>query len=81
MPHRMRKPFYSTEEWRLMQAAHRVASNELGRSASSHENADRLARRVIVLFDRGLRDQAALAAAAASLERLASAIVARREGL
>ncbi|NTS31372.1 hypothetical protein HQ945_08910 [Phyllobacterium sp. BT25] len=76
----MRKLYYTADEWRLMQAAHLAASEALGRSPSSHENADRLARRVILFFDRGLRDEAALAYAAASVERLASAIVARREG-
>lgn len=80
MPHRMQKLYYTGDEWRLMRAAHLAASRALGRSPSSDENADRLARRVILLFDRGLRDQAALAHAAATVERLASAIVARRAG-
>lgn len=79
MPRTIKKLFYTRDDCRLMHAAHLTASRELGRSASD-ENADRLAHRVITLFDRGLRDEESLAHAAAYMERLAAAIVARRAG-
>ena len=42
---RLKKLFYSSEDWNLMQRAHLRASKQLQRCPKSHENADRLARR------------------------------------
>ena len=63
-----------------MQASHRAASELLGRSAHSHEYADRLTRRVMTLFDQGMRDQAVIATTTANQEQLVAAVLARREG-
>jgi hypothetical protein len=76
MPRPFRNFFYSSQDWNLMQAALVQATKELQRS-SNHEHADRLARRVMTLFDQGLRDETVIAAAAAHQERLIARIVSR----
>ena len=78
MRHLTRTHFYTSEDWKLMQAAHLSASNLLDRSAHTHEDANRLARRVMMLFDAGLRDQKVIAKVAAHQEQIASLIAARR---
>ncbi len=59
---------YSSQDWDIMQRAHEKASELLGRSPSTHEYANRLARTVMKLFDRGLRDPEVLAWVAANHE-------------
>lgn len=71
---RLRKLFYSSEDWNLMQRAHLKASQQLQLCPKSHEDADRLARRVMTLFDEGLRDEAAIVSAAVFQERLVTEI-------
>jgi cation transport regulator ChaC len=48
---------YSTEDWMTMQTAHMMASAILQRDPTTHENADRLARTVMKLFDQGMHDR------------------------
>ena len=80
MRHTTRKLFYSSEDWKLMQSAHLGASKLLHRSAHTHEDANRLARRVMLLFDAGLRDQKVMAKVAAHQERIACLIESDRIG-
>jgi hypothetical protein len=61
-----------------MQSALFKASTQLGRGPN-HEFADRLARRIMTLYDRGLRDEEVIAFAAAEQEELLANIVALRE--
>ena len=74
-----RQLFYSREDWDLMQAAHVHASSLLHRSARDHKDADRLARRVMLLFDRGMRDMDIIAKVAAHQEHMAAMIVAQSD--
>lgn len=55
-------------DWTILQCAHEEASRILGRSARRHKDADRLAREIFRLFDRGHRDPNIIAAIAAQLE-------------
>lgn len=55
-------------DWTILQRGHDEASRILGRSARKHEHADRLAREVFRLFDRGHRDPNIIAAIAAQSE-------------
>jgi hypothetical protein len=77
MPRQLRKLIYSSEDWNLMQHALRIATKELHRS-QGHEDADRLARRVMTLFDHGLRDPEVIARAAANQEMLVAKIASLR---
>jgi len=74
-------PCYSTEDWRLMQRALAKASEALQRCPKSHENADRLARTVMKLFDQGLRDEMLIAAKAAEQEMKATNIASYRDSM
>ncbi|QND51686.1 hypothetical protein HB779_07070 [Phyllobacterium sp. 628] len=42
---------YTDDDWRVMQAAHDLASSILGRSSKTDAHADRLGRKVIELFN------------------------------
>ncbi|MEK1888994.1 MAG: hypothetical protein AAAB35_15795 [Phyllobacterium sp.] len=75
---RLRKHSYSSEDWNLMQRAHFKASKQLQRCPKSHADADRLARRVMTLFDEGLRDEAAIVSAAVFQENLITEIMTNR---
>ncbi|MBB3147268.1 hypothetical protein FHS21_003684 [Phyllobacterium trifolii] len=75
MPRQLRKLIYSSEDWNLMQNALLTATKKLHR-AYGHEDTDRLARRVMTLFDRGLRDVEVIASAAAYQEVLVARIAA-----
>jgi hypothetical protein len=77
MPRQLRKLIYSSEDWNLMQSALFKATKKLHR-AQDHEDTDRLARRVMTLFDRGLRDINVIARAAANQEILIARIVSLR---
>ena len=70
---------YSVEDWNLMQRAHSAVSSLLQRSPCEHENAERLARTVVKLFDHGLRDEDILVAKAAEQEFMVSGIAERRD--
>lgn len=74
----LRKLFYSSEDWHLMQRAHLRASRQLQRCPKSHEDAGRLARRVMTLFDEGLRDEDAIVSAAVFQEHLVTEIMTNR---
>ena len=63
-----------------MRRAHAKASKLLGRCRHTHEHANRLARIVMKLFDRGLRDADGLAWVAANQETVKSNIASEREG-
>ncbi|TXR46299.1 histidine phosphatase family protein [Phyllobacterium endophyticum] len=65
---------YSNDDWMTMQTAHMMASAMLQRDPTTHDNAGRLARAVMKLFDRGIRDPKLIAVAAADQETLVSAI-------
>jgi hypothetical protein len=80
MTRRNRKVFYSSEDWNLMQNALVKASEQLHRGPD-HEYANRLARRVMTLFDQGLRDEEIIALNAAHQERLIARIGALRHGV
>ncbi len=77
MPRQIRKFFYSSEDWNLMQSALLRASKKLHRD-QGHEDTDRLARRVMALFDQGLRDAEVIASTAANQEILIAKIVSLR---
>ncbi|ATU94985.1 hypothetical protein [Phyllobacterium zundukense] len=68
MLHLVNQLTYSSQDWDIMQRAHTKASELLGRCPSTHENANRLARTVMNLFNRGLRDAEVLAWIAANQE-------------
>ena len=74
MLHLVNKYVYSPEDWNFMQRAHACASLKLGRDPVTHENADRLARTVMNLFNKGLRDEEAIVLRASEEEATASAI-------
>ena len=78
MLHLVNQLTYSSHDWDVMQCAHAKASELLGRCPSTHENANRLARTVMKLFDRGLRDAEVLAWIAANEETVASNIARER---
>ncbi|MDR6635909.1 cation transport regulator ChaC [Phyllobacterium sp. 1468] len=69
---------YSPEDWDTMQTAHLMASAMLGRDPTSHENAERLARTVMKLFDHGMRDAKEIAMEAVDQETQVSDIAATR---
>ncbi|WP_271896352.1 hypothetical protein [Candidatus Phyllobacterium onerii] len=71
---------YSTEDWATMQTAHRMASAILNRDPTTHENAERLARCIMKLFDQGMRDAKDIALKAAEQEASVSAIGDERDG-
>jgi hypothetical protein len=66
---------YSTEDW----TAHMMASAILQRDPTTHENADRLARTVMKLFDQGMHDPKEVAAAAVDQEIAVSQIGSQRD--
>ncbi|WP_146119537.1 hypothetical protein [Phyllobacterium phragmitis] len=59
---------YTSEDWRIMQAAYHRATALLGHGPALGKNADRLAREVMRLYNLGYRDIEALAFAAANIE-------------
>lgn len=59
---------YSGRDWDLMNRAHKRASLLLRRSSSTDEYANRLARKVMDLFDKGMRDEDLISTIAAQLE-------------
>jgi hypothetical protein len=69
---------YSTEDWMTMQTAHMMASAILQRDPTTHENADRLARTVMKLFDQGMHDPKEVAATAVDQEIAVSQIGSQR---
>jgi hypothetical protein len=77
MPRQCRKLIYSSEDWNLMQSALLKASKKLHRT-QGHEDMDRLARRVMTLFDQGLRDVDIIARTAANQELLVAKIASLR---
>lgn len=70
---------YSTEDWDLMQRAHTTASEMLHRCPKTHENADRLARTVMRLFDQGVRDENIIASRAVNEETVLLGITLLRQ--
>jgi hypothetical protein len=75
--HRLKKLIYSSQDWSLMQTALLLASKQF--EPPNYPHADRLARRVMALFDEGLRDAETLASAAAHQERLIAQIALVRD--
>lgn len=59
---------YTSKDWATMATAHEMASAMLLRDPRTHEHADRLARTVMKLFDRGLRDPKIIADQASERE-------------
>ncbi|TXR46272.1 hypothetical protein [Phyllobacterium endophyticum] len=78
MSRRLTKLQYTCEDWNVMQSALFRASKQLQRS-QNHEFTDRLARRIMTLFDQGVRDEEVLALAAMEQEELLAKIVALRK--
>jgi len=58
---------YTSEDWRIMQAAYRKSAALLDQDSASRD-ADRLAREIMRLYNLGYRDIEALAFAAANVE-------------
>ena len=77
MPRHFRNIIYYSEDWDVMESALLKATRKLHR-AQDHEDADRLARRVMTLFDQGLRDAEIIARAAANQEMLIANIASLR---
>lgn len=75
--HHLKKLIYSSQDWSVMQTALRLASKQF--EPPNHPDADRLARRVMTLFDQGLHDAQAIASAAVHQERLIAQIMLLRE--
>jgi hypothetical protein len=70
---------YSSEDWNSMQRAHNTVSALLQRCPKEHEDAERLARTVMKLFNQGIRDEDVLVAKAAEQELMVSEIAERRD--
>ncbi|MBB3149594.1 hypothetical protein FHS21_006048 [Phyllobacterium trifolii] len=77
MPRHFRNIIYYSEDWDVMESALLKATRKLHR-AQDHEDTDRLARRVMTLFDQGLRDAEIIARAAANQEMLIANIASLR---
>ena len=77
MPRHFRNLIYYSEDWDVMESALLKATRKLHR-AQGHEDTDRLARRVMTLFDQGLRDAEIIARAAANQEMLIANIASLR---
>lgn len=60
---------YSTSDWQIMSEAHLLASNSLERDPKNHEHSDRLARAVMDLYSRNIKDVGVLSTLAANRER------------
>ena len=78
MPRHFRNIIYYSEDWDVMESALLKATSKLHR-AQDHEDTDRLARRVMTLFDQGLRDAEIIARAAANQEMLIANIASLRD--
>jgi hypothetical protein len=78
MSRRLTKLLFTREDWNIMQSALFKASKQLDRGPN-HEFTGRLARRIMTLYDRGLRDEEVIALAAVEQEKLLAKIVALRE--
>jgi hypothetical protein len=78
MLHSVHQLSYSSQDWDVMQRAHAKASELLGRCPYTDENANRLARTVMKLFDQGVRDAEVLAWIAANQETVVSNITLER---
>ena len=72
---------YTSEDWETRRRALEMASAILKRDPTTHENAERLARCIMKLFDQGMRDAKLMAAAAADQEASVSAIGDERDGI
>lgn len=72
---RLTKLFYSGQECKTIQQAHLRASKQLRRSPTTHENAERLARRIMSLFDQGMRDADAIASVTISQAQLIARVI------
>lgn len=75
--HLLRTQCYSSQDWNVMQHALLLASKQL--EPPKYQYADRLARRVMTLFDQGLHDAQAIASAAVHQERLIAQIALFRD--
>ncbi len=67
-PNLFQKLTYSSEDWHIMELALYQASAILRRPAKTHHHSERLARTIMSLFDRGLRDPSFIAVGAADRE-------------
>jgi hypothetical protein len=77
MPRHFRNVIYYSEDWNVMESALLKATGRLHRT-QGHEHTDRLARRVMTLFNEGLRDAEVIARAVANQEMLISNIASLR---
>jgi hypothetical protein len=59
---------YTIADWAVMERAHVRASQILKRDPKTDAHADQLARRVMGLFDHGMRDEEVIARIAAAQE-------------
>ena len=65
---RAERPTYSSSDWQIMEHAFAQASALLKRPHKTDHRANRLARTVMMFFDRGMRDPDLIAAVAANRE-------------
>ena len=79
MLHLISKNVYTAEDWSIMEHAHAAASVKLGRSPFTDENANRLARTVMRLFDQRIRDANVIATMAAEEEAATIATAKKRD--
>ncbi|WP_457302163.1 hypothetical protein [Phyllobacterium sp. P5_D12] len=77
MPRHFRNIIYYSEDWDVMESALLKTTRKLHR-AQHHEDTDGLARRVMTLFDQGLRDPEIIARTAANQEMLIANIASLR---
>ena len=61
--------FYTQNDWRVLDLAHRRASLILGRDPKTHPHANRLARAIMIFFNSGETDFGRLASMAVKRER------------
>ncbi|WP_271896350.1 hypothetical protein [Candidatus Phyllobacterium onerii] len=77
MPRHFRNIIYYSEDWTVMEGALLKATRKLHK-AQGLEDSDRLARRVMTLFNEGLRDAEIIARAAANQEMLIGKVASLR---
>lgn len=60
---------YSVSDWKILSEAHLLASKSLDRDPKNHQHSDRLARAVMDLYSRNIKDVGVLSTLAANRER------------
>lgn len=79
MIHQKISTAYASADWAVMERAHARASQILKRDPKTDAHADQLARRVMGLFDHGMRDEEVIARIAAAQEAGTTATAEERD--